>query len=133
MAGSDYIPSKNAAFETFAVNFDTIGGANPNAIGLLAADFTALHPLVLAYSAARAAAENPITRTKASVNQRNVCRAQLEASIRALVKRVQANNTVGSTAGPENRTGPILTGSRSRETGQVQIDINTLLMLPLFR
>jgi hypothetical protein len=61
MAGSDYIPSKDASFEDFAVNFDTVGGGNPTAIGLLAADFISLHPLVLAYSAALAAATNPIT------------------------------------------------------------------------
>jgi hypothetical protein len=91
---SNWLPARDTLFQTFCVNFSAKITASPTSYGLVAGDATALATLVTAFNSALASATNPTTRTKTTVSQKNVSRAQLSADVRILAKRIQANPAV---------------------------------------
>lgn len=93
-AATDWLPSKDADLDAFAVNFHTLIAAAPATYGLVAGDATALDPFVTAYTAALTAATDPSTRTSVTVAAKDVARFNLKAELRELAAKVQASPTV---------------------------------------
>jgi hypothetical protein len=100
---SNWLPTKEATLQQFAVNFSSKITAAPTSYGLVVGDATALASLVTSYTSTLATATNPTTRTKTAVTNKNVAKAQLVADIRVLAKRIQANPAV--TAGQKTDLG----------------------------
>jgi hypothetical protein len=71
----DYIPSRDADFDPFAINFKTLIVATPTNYGLVAADGTAIATAVDSWHTAFLAATNPTTRTTATIATKNTQRA----------------------------------------------------------
>ena len=87
---STFLPSKDQDLNAWAANFDTKITATPTAYGLIAGDATAFHGLAQDFDARLAAAVNPATRTKVTIQQKEISRAALRAKARALARIVNA-------------------------------------------
>lgn len=87
---ADYLPSRDADLDSWAVNYSTRITATPVAYGLIAGDATALATLVSGFTAALILATNPATRTAGTVAAKDTARAVLVADIRSLARRIQA-------------------------------------------
>ena len=94
MPQKDFLPARDEALSLWAINFGGLIAISAASYGLVLADSTALNPLISAFTTSLSAAKNPTTRTPASVAAKSTARAQLSADIRALVKRIQSNNTI---------------------------------------
>lgn len=89
-----FLPSKDAEFLAWSVNFNQLINAAPTAYGLTveqAAAYTALHDV---YAAAYQTAVDPITRTKGKVEAKNTAKADLSERARLLAKIVEGQATV---------------------------------------
>ena len=98
MANSSWPPAKDLDFQTAANDFLAKITLLPATYGLVAADATALSPIVANMNVQMGLATDPATRTKVTVMAKRVSRAQTEAALRALARRVQSNNTVTAAA-----------------------------------
>jgi hypothetical protein len=85
-----FLPSRDQDLDTWAGNFDTRITATPTAFGLIVADATAFHALASDFSTKLAAATNPSTRTKVTIQQKDISRAALKLKARTLAKVVNA-------------------------------------------
>ncbi len=94
MPQKDFLPARDEAMSLWAINFGALIAVSAASYGLVLADSTALNPLITAFTTSLSTAKNPTTRTPASVAAKGTARAQLSADIRALVKRIQSNNTI---------------------------------------
>ena len=83
MAGT-YIPAKDALFDNWIVNFDTLATASPTTYGWTAPQAVTLAALVATWSAAYLAATTPSTRTVSTVADKDAARAAAEANARSL-------------------------------------------------
>jgi hypothetical protein len=99
----DFIPSREDAFVIWATNFSQVITAGPVAVGLTAADATALSGLLSTFVSAKDLADDPATRTPVVLTNKDVAKASLMADIRSLAKRIQANPAV--TAGQKTALG----------------------------
>lgn len=86
----DFLPGRDQDLDAFAANFDTRITATPTAFGLLASDATAFHGLATDFSTKLATATNPSTRTKVTVQAKDISRAALKLKARTLAKVVNA-------------------------------------------
>lgn len=84
--GKDYIPSKNADFNTFQQNLVTLVTANSVAWNIDAAKVTALTAAQTVYQPLYNAISNPNTRTKAATAAHKAGRKVYEKTLRAFVK-----------------------------------------------
>ena len=96
MANAIWPPSKDLDFLTAAQDFLAKITLSPTTYGLLAADATALSPIVANLTVQMGLVMDPATKTKVTVMGKKVAKAQTAASLRALANRVQANNTVSA-------------------------------------
>ena len=89
-----YIPAKNALFNNWLLNFATLIAAAPTTYGLTSGDGTAITAVKTAWASAYAAAQNPSTRTPATVAAQDGARANAEAVARPMAMEVRLNASV---------------------------------------
>jgi hypothetical protein len=89
-----YIPSRDADLDTWALNFKTLIAANPTNYGLQSADATAITNAYTSWNAAYLAANNPTTRTKATVATKNAQKANLLTVVRGYAATIRVNHAV---------------------------------------
>jgi hypothetical protein len=83
-------PASDTGLRDFCTNFDLVATPIATAIGLTAAQMLAFHGLSLDYNARLAAAIDPSTRTKVTIEQKRVSKASILAAVRQLMKIVDA-------------------------------------------
>lgn len=91
---ASYIPSKDAQLDDWALNFKTLIAATPTNYGLVTADATAITNAYTSWHTAFLAATNPTTRTKATVETKNVQKANLLSVVRGYAATIRANKGV---------------------------------------
>lgn len=91
-----YIPAKDADFNNWIVNFDTLLTASPTTYGLVAGDATAVAAVTATWTAAYALATNPITRTSPTIADKDAARLAAESLIRPLAVSVSQNGGVAN-------------------------------------
>ena len=89
-----YIPSPDATFATWLLNFATLIAASPTTYGLIAGDATAISAVNTAFQAAYTLAINPTTRTSANIAAKDTARANAEATVRPYAVRISRNSAV---------------------------------------
>jgi hypothetical protein len=102
-AMADFIPKREDEFVIWATNLSQGITAGPVALGLLAADATALATLLTSFVNAKDLCDDPATKTPVAQTNKAVAKAALTADIRSLAKRIQANPSV--TAGQKTALG----------------------------
>lgn len=93
MAGS-YIPAADAPFDSWADNFATLLTADPTVYGETVGTAAVVQAAYDAWEAAYALATNPATRTSPTIADKDAARVSLEASIRPVAQRINANAAV---------------------------------------
>ncbi len=91
---ADYIPGPDADFQAWVANFVTFANANLAALGLVAADMTPITTAQTAWTTGFAAHIAAKAAAIASKQTKDENRAALTASIRPLVRRLQASAIV---------------------------------------
>ncbi len=89
--GRSYIPAKDADFENWANNFQTLIAAAPATYGLVAADATAITAQYTTWHSAYLLIINPATKTKTTVDAKNVARNAATVVFRAYATQIRAN------------------------------------------
>lgn len=89
-----YIPTKDADFATWLLNFSTLLTADPTDYGLTAGDATAVAAQNTAFQAAYAAAVNPSTRTPVTITAKDNARASATFVVRPYAQQIRLNNGV---------------------------------------
>jgi hypothetical protein len=89
-----YIPAKDADFDAWIQNFNTLLTANPTNYGLVAADATAVDAVTDPWVTAYPIAINPATRTSGTIATKDAARATAEATIRPYAIRIRNNPAV---------------------------------------
>lgn len=90
----DYIPSRDAEFETWLLNFKTLIAATPTNYGLVAADGTAITNTYNAWHTAFLAASNPGTRTNVTIAAKDAQKILTLSLVRTYAKAIRANLAV---------------------------------------
>lgn len=90
MAAS-YIPTKDALFEAWDLNFTTLLTANPALYGSTAADAVAQTAFYTTWHAAFLVTSNPATKTKPAVAAKNAARVAATKGIRPLAQQIAKN------------------------------------------
>jgi hypothetical protein len=93
---NSYIPSKDAELDAWALNFKTLIAATPTNYGLVAADATAISAAYTSWHTAFLAATNPSTRTKGTVETKNVQKANMLTVVRGYAATIRANKAVSN-------------------------------------
>jgi len=88
---SDYIPASDAEALAWMETFSSGITASPATYNLVAADATAIAAAVASFSSAQSVAVNPATRTKVTVNERDVARASAEELCRQYAMLIKEN------------------------------------------
>lgn len=91
-----YIPTKDADFDAWIVNFSALLTADPTDFGLLAGDATAVAAVTLAWTTAYPLAIDPGTRTPATVAAKDAARASATATVRPYAIRIRNNDSVSN-------------------------------------
>lgn len=89
-------PTADGPLDTWANNFKTLIAASPTSYGLVTADGTALTTAYNAWHTAYLAAINPTTRTKATVEAKNVQKANLLTVVRGYAATIRVNRAVSN-------------------------------------
>jgi hypothetical protein len=89
-----YIPAKDAQFDTWILNFNTLVQANFLLYGLTSADASASNTNTGNWSTAYATATSGATRTKANIATKDSTKAAVTAFMRNLANQIQANTSV---------------------------------------
>ncbi len=87
---ASFLPSKDQDLDAWSQNYDSKLTATPGAFGILAADALAYHGLAVDFTARLAASTNPGTRTKVTLQLKDISRAALKAKARSLAKVINA-------------------------------------------
>lgn len=90
----DYIPTRDADFESWLLNFSTLLTAAPTTYGLTAPDAVAVAAEYTAWNAAYLLATDPSTRTPVSVAAKDSARASAEAVVRPFAVLISLNAAV---------------------------------------
>lgn len=93
---SPYLPSQDAAFEAWFLNFSTLIAAAPTDYGLIAGDATAISASYTAWNAAYLAATNPTTRTSPTIAAKDAQRILSEAMVRPYATQISRNPAVSN-------------------------------------
>lgn len=101
MPAASYIPAKDADFDAFFNNFQTLIAANPTDYGLVVGDATAITTSYTTWHASYLLATNPDTRTTPVVAQKDANRAASTALIRPYAQEISRNSAIS----PELVTG----------------------------
>lgn len=86
-----YIPTKDALFEAWDLNFTTLLTANPALYGVSAADATAQTGYYSTWHTAFLVVSNPATKTKPAVAAKNAARVAATHGIRPLAQAIARN------------------------------------------
>lgn len=89
-----YIPSNDAAFRDWLLNFATLIAADPTRYGLTAADATVIQGYSDDFDAAYQTAVAPSTRTVVTVAQKDAIRAAANESVRIFAQMIKVNQGV---------------------------------------
>lgn len=92
--GANYLPSQENALDAWLNNFKTLIAASPTTYGLVAGDATALTAAFTSWHAAFLAATNPPTRTKSTVETKNIQKANILGLVRNYAATIRANIAV---------------------------------------
>src|SRR5438105_1340795 len=92
MASRNWLDTRDSALVPFAGNISTRLSATPVAYNTVAADATALATAFTNYSTSVTTVNNPATRTKVTLAQRDVNKVILIAQLRLLYKKFNAGN-----------------------------------------
>lgn len=95
MAAS-YIPTKDADFQNWILNWTTLLTASPATYGVSAADAAAQVGLYNTWYAAYGLAVNPTTKTATTVAAKNAARTNASAGIRPLAQTISVNDAVSN-------------------------------------
>lgn len=87
-------PTADGPLDMWASNFKTLIAANPTTYGLVAADGTALTNAFNSWHSAFLAATNPTTRTKATVETKNVQKTNLLSVVRGYAATIRVNKAI---------------------------------------
>lgn len=101
MKAAPYIPAKDADFDSWFNNFQSLIDADPADYGLTAGDATAISGSYTTWHASFVIAITPETRTTPAVAQKDANRAASEALIRPYAQQIARNDSVS----PELKTG----------------------------
>lgn len=88
------IPLRDAEYDAFLYNWSTTLTANPTTFGMVAADATAITAAYTAWHAAYVAASNVLTRTRATILQKNIEKAASLVLLREQYQIIKANPSV---------------------------------------
>lgn len=92
-----YIPAKDAAFNSWLVNFSTLLTAAPATYGLTAGNATTVAGTTADWVAAYALVTSPSTKTKATVSAKDTARVTALAIVRPFAVQISLNAGVSST------------------------------------
>jgi len=95
MAAS-YLPTKDAQFDTWFLNWTTLLTANPSLYGVSAGDAAAQTALYNTWHTAYLVCTNPATKTKTAVAAKNAARASGAAGIRPIAQAIAVNDGVSN-------------------------------------
>ena len=104
---SNYIPRSDDGFNAWAINLLRYIGFHSADWGVPTGAFTAVQAMLDPWKAALANAENPETRTKATVSTKNELRKAFEAEIRRVVKSYITYNPAVTDADRDNMALPV--------------------------
>jgi hypothetical protein len=91
MAAAPYIPSKDADFDPWLDNLQTLIAADPVDYGLTAPDAVVITAAYTAWHTAYLLATNPVTRTSPAVADKTAARVAAEATVRPYCQRISKN------------------------------------------
>jgi hypothetical protein len=91
---SNYLPTPDADFNNWVLNFNNLISASPATYGLTSGDAAAISTPTSNWSAAYALAINPATRTPVTVNQKDTEKGVLTSVVRAYGRIILANQGV---------------------------------------
>jgi hypothetical protein len=94
MHADSYIPPRDADFDNWIVNFDSLITASPADYGLTAPDAVIIAGVTTTWSNAYALAIDPGTRTAPTVAAKDTARASAEATVRPFAINVRNNASV---------------------------------------
>jgi hypothetical protein len=95
---SDYIPSTDTGCAAWAENFSTLITATPGAYGLMASDAVTIATSFNLFNAALTLVLNPLTKTKATVADKNGKRAAMLSTLRQYSQVIKRNLGVSNEA-----------------------------------
>jgi len=91
MAVAAYIPAKDADFDPWLNNFQSLIAADPADYGLVAGDATTITAAYTAWHSAYLTATNPSTRTSPAIAQKDALRLSAEATVRPYAQQISRN------------------------------------------
>ena len=91
MAQASYIPTQDAPLKAWANNFATLIAASPGTFGLLTSDAVTISSFANNFSAAMDVIENPATKTKPSVANKDALKASMLGVLRPYAQNVRNN------------------------------------------
>lgn len=94
MTQAPYIPTKDADFNNWLLNFSALLTASPTTYGLTAPDATAVADVTTSWSTAYATATNPDTRTSPAVAAKDAARAAAESTVRTYAQQISKSDAV---------------------------------------
>lgn len=93
---TSYLPTKDADFDTWLLNWSTLLTANPSLYGVSAGDAAAQTALYTSWHAAFLLVTAAATKTKTTVAAKNAQRASASAGVRPLAQAITVNDGVSN-------------------------------------
>jgi hypothetical protein len=94
MAGSSWIPNKDADFDTFSTQFKVLLAANPTNYGISSADATAITTAWTSWHTAYMVATNGSTRNHGTIQTKDQQKANLKSVMQSYGATIRANHAV---------------------------------------
>ena len=91
---NDYLPKPDAAFQLWLANFVSVAGGNVTALGITAADVTALSGAQATFSGNLGQVKTMQAAAKSAVSAKDGSRKTANAQVRSLVRKIQGNPAV---------------------------------------
>ena len=91
-----YIPARDADFDTWLLNFSTVGAAAPATYGLSGGQVTAIGGVQTAFASAYLLAIDPSTRTPVTVAAKDTARANAEAVVRPIAVTISLSAAISN-------------------------------------
>jgi len=95
---TDYIPQKDTLTAAWAANFSGLITATPGAYGLMASDAATIAAAYNLYNSALTLVLNPLTKTKATVADKNAKKHAMLATLRLYAQMIKLNRGVTNEA-----------------------------------
>lgn len=94
---NDFIPSRDADFEAWFLNFKTLIAATPTSYGLVSADATVISNSYVAWHSAYVAATTPTTRNHLTIAAKDAQKILSTDVVRTYSTTIRANTAVSDT------------------------------------